>query len=134
MRLAASLRLSLYAVTAALLATGLAWLAARNAAPQLASPLMSLHGACAMVIGAVAGAIAALHAPAAWREARNRASGVALATLLTVAAATGWLLYYAGGESLRAAASLLHWVLGIGIPALLGAHIFLGRRTRRGAA
>ena len=134
MRLAASLRLSLYAATAVLLTTGLAWLAARSAAPRLAAPLMSVHGACAMVIGAVAGAIAALHVPAAWRETRNRASGMVLATLLIVAAATGWLLYYAGGESLRAAASVLHWVLGIGIPALLAAHIFLGRRSRRSSA
>lgn len=134
MRLAASLRLSLYAATAVLLATGLAWLAVRSAAPRLASQLMSVHGACAIVIGALAGAIAALHAPAAWRETRNRSSGIALATLLIVAAATGWLLYYAGGESLRAAASVSHWVLGIAIPVLLAAHIFLGRRSRRSPA
>ena len=131
MPLAASLRLSLYAATAALFATGLAWLLARNAAPGLASPLISAHGACAIIIAVIAGAIAALHVPAAWRGARNRASGLALASLLVVAAATGWLLYYAGGESLRAAASVLHWVLGIAIPALLAAHVLLGRLSRQ---
>jgi len=44
---------------------------------------------------------------------------------------TGYGLYYAGGEMLRAWTSWIHLGIGLALPILLLVHIFLGRRTRR---
>ena len=43
---------------------------------------------------------------------------------------TGYGLYYAGGERLRAWTSWIHLAVGLALPILLLIHIFLGRRTR----
>ena len=50
--------------------------------------------------------------------------------ILTV---TGYGLYYAGGESLRAWTSWIHLAVGLGLPLLLILHIWLGKRTRPAA-
>ena len=48
---------------------------------------------------------------------------------------TGYLLYYAGGEETRPVISILHWVLGLVVPAVLAWHIVHGRgKTRQGDA
>jgi hypothetical protein len=46
---------------------------------------------------------------------------------------TGYGLYYAGGESLRAWTSWIHLAVGLGMPLLLILHIWLGKRTRPAA-
>ncbi len=46
--------------------------------------------------------------------------------ILTV---TGYGLYYAGGESLRAWTSWIHLAVGLALPLLLILHIWLGKRT-----
>jgi hypothetical protein len=43
---------------------------------------------------------------------------------------TGYGLYYAGGERLRAWTSWIDLAVGLALPILLLIHIFLGRRTR----
>jgi hypothetical protein len=50
--------------------------------------------------------------------------------LLTV---TGYLLYYAGGEETRPVISLVHWVVGLAVPALLTWHVLSGRSQTRAA-
>ena len=50
--------------------------------------------------------------------------------ILTV---TGYGLYYAGGESLRAWTSCIHLAVGLALPLLLILHIWLGKRTRPAA-
>ena len=45
---------------------------------------------------------------------------------LLVLTATGYLLYYAGNQQLRESASAIHWILGLGSPA-----IFLWHRAGR---
>lgn len=138
MRPGTNLRRSLYASLGILLATGLAWLFVVHVLPgeqptALAPLLMKLHGAAAMVALALGGAAAATHVPAAWREPRNRASGAVLGTTLLFIAATGWLLYYAGSDSLRAAASAAHWIVGLLVPVVFAVHAWLGAvgRLRR---
>ena len=46
-------------------------------------------------------------------------------------AATGWLLYYATGETSRTIVSAIHLWLGFSLPLVLVIHIWLGRRARR---
>jgi hypothetical protein len=38
-------------------------------------------------------------------------------------ALTGYLLYYASGDSVRQAVSLTHWIIGIGLPLSLLIHL-----------
>ena len=137
MRLAASLRHSLYAMIAVLFGNGALWLAVHYidswpSDPQgWATMSMRIHGAAAMAMLVIAGGTVALHATSAWRERKNRASGLALGAALVVMTATGYCLYYVGGESPRAFASLSHWVLGLAAPLLFIAHAGLGRKAGR---
>jgi hypothetical protein len=140
MRLAASLRYSLYAVTAVLFGSGAMWLATRYleawgaSAQSWAALSMRVHGATAMAILALAGAAVALHVAAAWRKRENRVSGLALAAALLTLTATGYCLYYAGGESLRAFASLAHWILGLAVPLFFAVHAKLGKTAQKSGA
>jgi len=135
MRLPVSLRSGLYAMGLVVLASGVAWLVMRDPSrPGLAAASMEIHGGAAMVLLVLIGAVSALHAPAGWRERRNRWSGAVVATLLTVLALTGFLLYYLGDEQARAFASLLHWTVGFGAAALLGLHVWLGVRAAKAAS
>ncbi|MBI3885707.1 MAG: hypothetical protein HY302_08280 [Opitutae bacterium] len=95
--------------------------------------LIRLHGAAAMLTLLLLGSLLTLHVKRAWLARRNRRSGTLLLALNALLAATGYALYYAGGESLRAFASRAHLALGLGLPVLLALHIAFGRRTRPGS-
>jgi hypothetical protein len=136
MRLAASLRRGLYAAITLLFASGAAWLLVRDmVAPDrlpddLAATAMRVHGAAAMAMLVLTGGAIALHVPAAWRERRNRVSGLAFSSVLIVIVVTGYVLYYFGNETLRSAASAGHWLLGLALPAAFACHAWLGRQNR----
>ena len=136
MRLAISLRRGLHGAIALLFASGTAWLVVRYlVAPNrllddLAAMTMRVHGAAAMAALVLTGGAVALHVPAAWRERRNRVSGLAFSAVLAVIVVTGYVLYYFGNETARAAASAGHWLLGLALPAAFACHIWLGRRNR----
>ena len=83
-----------------------------------------------MVLLVLIGATVALHASAAWRDGRNRASGALLGTALAVLMITGVALYYAGDEGLRGMASTVHWTIGLAAVVIAGMHVWLGRRSR----
>jgi len=133
MRLSARLRYSLYAATAVLFGSGVLWLGLRNLAPLAlqtwAGVAMRVHGAAAMAILPLMGGAAALHVTAAWRERKNQASGLVLASGLAILVLTGYCLYYVGSESLREWASIAHWALGLALPLLLAAHVSIGRAS-----
>ncbi|HUQ76088.1 MAG TPA: hypothetical protein VM183_15295 [Burkholderiales bacterium] len=124
MRLPPSLRLGLYATGAVVTASGLAWLASQHGR----SALMQIHGTASMALLVLIGAVTALHAPAGWRERKNRWSGATVAGALTFLALTGLLLYYLGDERARAMTSLWHWTVGVLAAAALGVHVWLGAR------
>lgn len=133
MRLPASLRAAFYATGALLFASGMAWLGLHYEAPErtaAAALTLEVHGGAAMAVLFVAGGVLALHAPSAWRERKNRASGALLAAALALLTASAFLLYYAGGDALREQASLVHWAIGAAAPLLVWLHLALGRRTR----
>jgi hypothetical protein len=91
---------------------------------------MKIHGAAAMAILVLIGTLLSGHVRFAWRAGRNRANGSLFLGVFAVLTITGYGLYYAGGESLRAWTSWIHLAIGLALPILLLIHIFLGRRTR----
>lgn len=131
MRLPASLRAGLYAAGGAVAASGVAWLFLHDSSRRLAVVCMQVHGTTAMALLVLIGAAAASHAPAGWRERRNRASGTILSTALSLLVASGALLYYLGDERARSVASIVHWVIGCAGIALAALHVRLGRRSAR---
>jgi hypothetical protein len=121
MRIAASLRISLYGATVLLLASGLTWLVARYLSHArwlpagLATTSMQIHGAASMAMLVFTGSAVALHAPAGWRDRKNRGSGIAVSAALIIITVTGYCLYYLGDDSARAIASFSHWLLGLAV-------------------
>jgi cytochrome bd-type quinol oxidase subunit 2 len=125
----------LYAVLTLLFLSGVAW-AYWN---YLRSPgdfetsakawTMKIHGAAAMAILVLVGMLLTSHVRFAWRARRNRANGSIFLSAFAVLTITGYGLYYAGGERLRAWTSWIHLAVGLALPILLLIHIFLGRRT-----
>ncbi|MFL5208458.1 MAG: hypothetical protein ACJ8CC_04850 [Microvirga sp.] len=123
-----------------LFATGVAWLVfdrwvrvAGEFGPEHHSAqhsLLIVHAIGAYAFLLVVGAMIPVHIPLGWHQRRNRISGVALIGLLALLSLTAMGLYYVGEDALRAAASLVHWFVGVvAVPALL---IHVSRnRTRR---
>jgi hypothetical protein len=91
---------------------------------------MKIHGAAAMAILVLIGVLLNGHVRFAWRARRNRTNGSLFLSAFAVLTITGYGLYYAGGERLRAWTSWIHLAVGLALPILLLIHIFLGRRTR----
>jgi MFS family permease len=130
-------RYFLYAVLALLFLSGVAWAywnyLAASAGDFEASAkawAMKIHGAAAMAILVLIGMILSAHVRFAWRARRNRANGSVFLSAFAVLTITGYGLYYAGGERLRAWTSWIHLAVGLALPVLLLIHIFLGKKTR----
>ena len=136
-------RRSLFVVIAALAGSGVLWLLfhyfVTTVTPwgQGPHPLevwwLRLHGLAAMLTLVALGTLLLTHIRRAWLVSRNRLSGATLAAILAVLVATGYALYYFGGERTRPVISLVHWLLGLAVVALLLAHVALGRRSRPGS-
>jgi hypothetical protein len=130
----------LYGSSAAVLASGVAWLAFHygRGADALPSPIepwaMRLHGLAAFAILFVLGALATSHIPHGWRvsprhgRARQRSSGLGLSLLAGACVLTGYLLYYFAPDTVRPALGWLH--SGLGAAAVLLA-FFHRRRLQR---
>src|SRR4029450_3358278 len=133
-------RYFLYAVLALLLFSGVAWaywnyLAASPGDFETSAKAwaMKIHGAAAMAILVLIGMLLSGHVRFAWRARRNRANGSVFLSAFAVLTITGYGLYYAGGENLRAWTSWIHLAVGLALPILLILHIWLGKRTRPAA-
>src|SRR5207253_6019169 len=131
-------RYFLYAVVALLFFSGVAWtywnylaVSPGDFETSAKSWAMKIHGAAAMAILVLIGMLLNGHVKFAWRARRNRANGSVFLSAFAVLTITGYGLYYAGGEKLRAWASWIHLAVGLALPILLLIHIFLGRRTCR---
>jgi len=130
-------RYSLYAVLALLFLSGGAWaywnyLAASPGDFEASSKAwaMKIHGAAATAILVLIGMLLTAHVRFAWRAGRNRINGSMFLSAFGVLTITGYGLYYAGGERLRAWTSWVHLAVGLVLPILLLIHIFLGKRSR----
>jgi hypothetical protein len=93
--------------------------------------LLKIHGAAAMVALIIFGTLVPLHMKRGWGARLNRPNGVMLVAFFLLLTASGYVLYYAGGEQSRSVASLVHTVLGLAFPLVLLWHIARGRRARR---
>src|SRR3954451_21342462 len=140
--LPAGLRWCLYLATIVLFATGGVWLIAHygmrpdggDDLPHPAEPwILRLHGFAVMVGLFIYGSLLRAHMLKAWTLKRNRITGACVATVLALLTATGYMLYYVGGEPSRPIISIAHWVIGLAIGALLPLHIWNVRRTQRAA-
>jgi cation transport ATPase len=130
-------RYFLYAVLALLFLSGVTWvywnyLGVSTGDFEISAKAwaMKIHGAAAMAILVLIGMLLSVHVRFAWRAHRNRANGSVFLSAFAVLTITGYGLYYAGGERLRAWTSWIHLAVGLALPVLLLIHIFLGRRTR----
>lgn len=140
MRLSPRHRRWIYSTGALLWASGVAWLISHYLVPSSAefagAPRPSeawwlrLHGAAMIGFLITFGALLPLHVLHGWRQRRNRASGVTMLAIVGALALSGYGLYYAGDERLRAWISATHWVIGLAASAALLLHVILGRRTR----
>ncbi|MDE2166282.1 MAG: hypothetical protein KGJ66_08080 [Alphaproteobacteria bacterium] len=139
MRLDPRFRAAVYIVFGVLFVTGVAWLlvdrrwsVGSGDTWQTASAyLLMVHGGAAMVFLLLLGAIISLHVPTVWRSRKNRASGTVMLVTNTLLIVSAFGLYYVGAETLRNWTSDLHIAIGFGMPAILVAHVILGRRSLR---
>ena len=130
-------RYFLYAVLALVFLSGVAWaywnyLVATPGDFEMSAKAwaMKIHGAAAMAVLVLVGMLLNEHVRLAWRARRNRANGSFFLSAFAFLTITGYGLYYAGGERLRAWTSWIHLAIGLFLPILLLIHIFLGKRTR----
>ena len=95
---------------------------------------LKLHGASVMVFLFLLGTLLLSHMESAWRIRRNIITGIVFVGFNSILILTGYLLYYFGGETTRPIISLIHWVVGLAAPILIGIHVWRGRAGRPGAA
>jgi hypothetical protein len=130
-------RYFLYAVLALLFSSGMAWaywnyLIGSPGDFEMSAKAwaMKIHGAAAMAILVVVGMLLTGHVRSAWRARRNRGNGSLFLSTFGILTITGYGLYYAGDETLRAWTSWIHLAVGLAMPLFLILHIGLGKRTR----
>lgn len=92
---------------------------------------MKLHGLVLIPALLGIGRLFVANNPKVWGHERQRITGIALCLVLAVLIACGYMLYYFGGEALRDWTSLIHWGIGIGLPAIFAWHYINGLRARR---
>lgn len=97
---------------------------------------LKIHGAAAMLTLLVLGALV-LHIKRGWSAKVNRLSGASVIALNAFLIITGYGLYYAGDENIRAWLSRWHAWIGLGTVIILPLHVICGRliiRRRHRAA
>lgn len=75
--------------------------------------VLMIHAAFAMASLAVLGLVWGVHVLPAWRRGHRRSTGILTIALFVVLAGTGYVLYYAGDETVRDLTSTIHWSLGL---------------------
>jgi len=125
----------LYGGVSLLWLTGLIWLlfhyfgVHQNDVGGTNSPIeplmMKIHGAAAMGILLVIGALVSAHIRRGWALKRNRLSGVIITSTFGLLTVSGWALYYVGDERARNVVSIAHWVVGLALPLIVVFHILM---------
>jgi hypothetical protein len=140
LRLDPQFRWAIYLAFAVLFVTGAGWLVAdelKDSADvwqSVAANLLMVHGGVAMVTLMLLGALIPLHLRRTWRAGKNLVTGTAMATFNVILIGTAFGLYYLGSEEVRPWMSRIHYVLGVGLPALMVVHVIRGRRKSANTA
>lgn len=92
---------------------------------------MKLHGLVLIPALLGIGGMFVAHIPKGWDHVHQRVAGVALASVLAALIGSGYLLYYAGDDTLRNWASMAHWSVGLVLPAIFIWHYVNGQLVRR---
>ena len=95
--------------------------------------LLRLHGLVLIPALLAFGGLMVVHIPKGWKDKSQRVAGVTLTVVTGVLILSGYLLYYLGVEWLRDWTSLIHWVVGLALPAFFVWH-YLGRSTAKSKA
>lgn len=121
-----------------LIATGVAWLlldtfvrVAGDFGPEhhpAEQWTLIAHGVVAYAFLIVGGAMIPVHVTLGWNTRRNVKTGLTLAGVLLLLAATALALYYYSDEIGRSRVSLVHWGIGLIAAPLLLVHALIGRR------
>jgi hypothetical protein len=128
-----------YTVAAAVFLTGAGWAWLHylalppgefGSSSLVESWLLKAHGAAAMLVLVLVGTLLPLHVKFAWRAGRNLRTGLFLLGLFGFLILTGYGLYYAGGERLRALTSAAHLWVGLALPLIMLLHVWRGKTTR----
>ena len=131
-------RLTLYAVSLALLVSGGAWAwihhldEAGRAGEFLrrTNPwLLKAHGFAAVGFVLLLGTLIPVHIRHSWHARKNRPNGVFFLSAVGLLTISGYALYYLGDEAWRNGASQFHIWLGLAAPVLLCFHIRTGRKA-----
>ena len=145
-RLPSPARLGVYGVGLAVWLSGALWLLFHyffkregplGMAPHpLESWWLTLHGASAFAAVWAFGWLWSAHITKGWATRRKRPSGGLLVATVAWLTLSGYLLYYAGQEEVRATTSLLHWSAGLLCLIPFAIHRFRDhppRQSRQGA-
>lgn len=93
---------------------------------------LRLHGLAAMLALMLLGSLLPSHVKLAWTRRKNRRTGLPMLAAWGWLAATGYALYYFSSDANAAWLPLLHWCVGLMLPAVLFAHLKQARkRTNR---
>jgi hypothetical protein len=92
--------------------------------------LMKIHGASAFIALIGFGYLLASHVHVGWRSKRNRTLGVALVSIFSALAISGYLLYYGSGDEFHYGMGWIHLGFGLAFPCVLAGHVFIGHRRR----
>jgi hypothetical protein len=143
-KLAGIYEVSVYVVTAGIAISGIVWLLLhyygqiQGEFGVQTNPYepwsLKIHGAFSALALVLVGSLLAIHVTPALQSRRHLITGLSLLGIWLLLAVTGYLLYYAGDEDLRALISKLHWIVGLVLPLLLIAHLcerFMRRAWRR---
>jgi hypothetical protein len=109
--------------------SGIVWLILEFKNPEIFRDIMvyslRLHGAASFGFLIVFGMVLSTHISFNWQVKKNRRiSGIILTIFVTILILSGYLLYYLGGEEIRAFTSYLHWISGISCSAVFAVHFF----------
>lgn len=100
--------------------------------PHVLEPYwLGLHGAFAFVALTTIGLVWGVHIVKAWPTRRRRWSGPVLFAWLLALSITGYLLLYVGDDGVWALLSPAHWIAGLALPAIYGAHRLIRAIRRR---
>lgn len=87
---------------------------------------LRLHGLVLIPALLGFGGLFIVHMPKGWKDVSQRVAGIALTVVFSVLILSGYMLYYVGDEAVRDWTSIIHWVIGLALPAVFVWH-YIGR-------